>query len=154
MKSFFKVMSIIFPGIALSNPIIASSATYNCDGETKRGVNWLFSRLYEASAIQLNTEICGSVNKANKLDANSLFLTYGYSKGRMVICISDTDTEPCKLIVGTFANDVDPRKVLKSIFGVEDQVDPTNPINESIERLLIRPAEIIYREPKQNSKEN
>ena len=121
-----------------------SFANSKCDSNLNATVKWTFQRLYSSPSISLNQPICPLKKMVDKVEPENLFVTNGLFKGKNVVCISNDASNPCKFVVGSFRPNVDPVMTLKVAFGYTETIDLSKPIEESIERLLIRPADVIY----------
>ena len=113
---------------------------------------FVYKALHEHRSILLNKPVCDSLIKASRLAVDKLFVTHGYVSGRNVVCLSDDVTNPCSLVIGSIDSDFDPRDALKKAFNYREKIDFSQPLEESIERLLLRPAEIIYPQPPSRQK--
>lgn len=133
------------------NLILSSTPPINCIGNFNPTVEWIYDKLNESDQISFNSDACSFKRKVNKINPEKLFITNGRLQGANVVCISDKAEKPCSLVVAEIINSPDPRETLKIIFDYEEKLDSSGPIEESIERLLIRPAEIIYPEQEYTS---
>ena len=119
-------------------------STIYCAKASSQLVKTIFARLNASKSLNMNQPICEYIDQVNKLNEQDLFITNGYSRGTNIVCVSDALDNPCKIKIGSFSSSVsNPRSVLTSIFDYKEEVNLLSPINESIERLLIRPAEFI-----------
>lgn len=121
-----------------------SFAESDCNLSINPTVEWIFQRLSLSADVSLVEPICPIKTKINGVEPADLFLTNGLSRGEKVVCISDDISNPCKFVVGSFDPQADPVLTLKAAFDYKETIDLSSPIEESIERLLIRPADVIY----------
>lgn len=119
-------------------------AKSHCESSLNPTVKLIFERLSMSADVSLDDPICPIMVKINDLEPADLFLTNGLSRGVKVVCMSNDISNPCKFVVGSFRSHADPVKTLKAAFDYQETIDLSKPIEESIERLLIRPADIIY----------
>ena len=54
--------------------------------------------------------------------------------------MSDDRLDPCKIRIGGIRSGENPNDVLTEAFGIRREIDLTRPIEESIERLFIKPS--------------
>lgn len=132
--------------------LIASSNQVDCISDFNPTVDWVYGKLSESTQISFLSDVCSLKREVNQINVSKLFITNGRLQGANIVCISDEIKKPCKLVVADIINSTDPRQTLKNIFGHEEKFNISGPIDESIERLLIRPAEIIYSDQDDSSK--
>lgn len=85
---------------------------------------------------------CVDIKTLTSTNPSSIELTTGRKNGEPVICIGTSRDYPCQYVVGVLKGSLDPTSALASIFSVS-QRDPDAPLNETVERLFIRPAALI-----------
>lgn len=128
--------------------LVVSSIPIACYDSAPVIVRWVFTKLIDSSSTSLIEPVCDNVKRVIQLDPQDLFLTNGVVGGRNAVCISDDVASPCQVVIANFDSSIsDPRTALSKVFEYQNVVDLNSPIQESIERLLIRPADIIDIEP-------
>lgn len=132
-------------------PFLSANAHNNCAVNVNSTVEWIYQRLGSSKQISLLSDVCDLKRKVIRINPDKLFITNSRSQGEDVVCISDDVAYPCRIPVAKIVGSNDPRETLKKIFGYKEKIDLSLPIEESIERLLIRPAEIIYSEQEEAS---
>ena len=100
--------------------------------------------LSKSNSIIVDDLSCKAVSNINELDPEDTFITTGKEDNSINICISDNRLDPCKIRLGKIKSGENPNDVLTEAFGIRREIDLTKPVEESIERLFIKPSgEII-----------
>ena len=136
MKLF---LLLIFFGTTLQY-VEANETAPSCDSNLQPLASEVIQVLSKSSSITMDDLTCEGVSDINKLDPDDLFVTTGRKDDSINICISDNRLDPCKIKIGTIRSGENPNDVLTEAFGIRREIDLTRPIEESIERLFIKPS--------------
>ncbi len=96
--------------------------------------------LSKSNSITIVDLACEAVSDINELNPEGIFITTGREDDSINICISDNRLDPCKIRIGKIKSGENPNDVLTEAFGIRREIDLTKPIEESIERLFIKPS--------------
>lgn len=128
------------------DPINASPRS--CDSNLEPLALEVINLLSKSNSITIDNLTCTAVININKLDLDDIFVTTGRDENSISVCISDNRLDPCKIKIGKIRNGENPNDVLREAFGIRRDIDLTKPIEESIERLFIKPSgEILPSDP-------
>ena len=125
-------------GIQAAN---ASDNTVYCDQLLKSVASKTINLLQSTEGIEIEEISCSKKTSINKLDSDLMFLTTGKRARQNLVCMSDSKADPCKVELGIIKSSKNPNKVLSEAFNIKPEIDLTKPIEESIERLFIKPSE-------------
>ena len=140
MKLF---LLLLFFGAALQS-VEANETAPGCGIDLEPTASEAIALLSKSNSITIDDLTCEAVSDMNKLDPEGIFVTTGRGNNTINICISDNRLDPCKIKIGKISSDKNPNDVLTEAFGIRREIDLTKPIEESIERLFIKPSgEII-----------
>ena len=137
------LLLLLFFGTTLQS-VEANEADQSCNSNLEPLASKVIDLLSKSNAITINDLTCKAALNINKLNAEEMFVTTGREDNSVIICISDNRLDPCKHKIGKIRNGEIPNEVLTEAFGIRREIDFTKPIEESIERLFIKPSgEII-----------
>lgn len=105
-------------------------------------LNFIQLRIEQSRLATYKPLSCVDTKALTSTNPSSIELTTGRKNGDPVICIGTSRDYPCQYVVGILKDSLDPTSALASIFSVS-QRDPDAPLNETVERLFIRPAALI-----------
>ena len=97
--------------------------------------------LKNSEAINIEYISCSKIQGINELSSNEMFVTTGRKARQKLVCMSDDPSNPCKIELGEVRSTEDPNKVLSEAFDLSNELDLTKPLEESIERLFVKPSE-------------
>lgn len=117
----------------------AGSGTEGCP-ITSKVLIWSIGRIQDSPAVKTRELSCRDITALQAANPDSLEITTGRVSGKPVICISSSRSQPCQFILADFPQEGDPTSLLTEIF--DYQHSPTM-LNETVERLFIRPAKYI-----------
>ena len=137
---------------AITPVIIATTLTLVHDGGTSKvfakcaasneGIyNSIVSRVENSGIAKLSNLNCEKITKINKYIPNNLLITSGRKRGKYTICISDSSSNPCKYIIGTFNENKNPSDMLSEVFDIPKP--KRTQLNETVERLFFSPSLLI-----------
>lgn len=96
----------------------------------------------ENSGIATSSNLsCEKITEINKNDKNNMLITSGRKRGKYTICLSDSSSNPCKYIMGTFNENRNPSDMLSEVFGIPKPKQTQ--LNETVERLFFSPSLLI-----------
>ena len=96
----------------------------------------------ENSGIATSSNLgCDKITEINKNDKNNMLITSGRKRGKYTICLSDSSSNPCKYIMGTFNQNKNPSDMLSEVFGIPKPKQTQ--LNETVERLFFSPSLLI-----------
>lgn len=133
--AFWIVISIV--GYAPGS--MAGAASQGCP-ITSKVLGWSIERIRTSPVVKTRELSCSEIASLQAANPDSLELTTGRISGKPVICISPSRSEPCQYILADLPQDGDPTSMLAEMFNYQDR--PTI-LNETVERLFIRPAKYI-----------
>ena len=136
MKLF---LLLLFFGAALQN-VEANETAPNCGINLKPTASESIDLLSKSNSITVDDLTCEAVSDINELDLEDIFITTGREDDSINICISDNRLDPCKIRIGKIKTGVNPNDALTEAFGIRREIDLTKPVEESIERLFIKPS--------------
>jgi hypothetical protein len=119
----------------------AQSSAYQCDSSSAV-VDFVIKKIDQSDLATSEPLACSDIKKLASVNPSLIELTTGRKNGVSVICIGTNRDFPCQFVVGRFNDSLDPTTSLASIFSVSSR-DPEAPLNETVERLFIRPAALI-----------
>lgn len=137
-------LSTVF-GVALSlvlvepsvRPVVASVPA--CPIRSKV-LLWSIQRIRSSEAVKPRELSCADLAGLESPDPELLTITTGRISGQAVICISADRTRPCQYVLADISSGADPTAVLADIFAYHQS---SSLLNETVERLFIRPAKYI-----------
>ena len=132
--------------------ILATTLTLVHDGGTSKvfakcaasneGIyNSIASQIENSGIATLSNLNCEKITGINKYDPNNLLITSGRKRGKYTICISDSSSNPCKYIIGTFNENKNPSDMLSEVFDIPKP--KRTQLNETVERLFFSPSLLI-----------
>jgi len=132
--------------------VVATTLTLVHDGGTSKvfakcaasneGIYNSIASQIENSGIAKPSNInCEKIAEINKYDPNNLLITSGRKRGKYTICISDSSSNPCKYIIGTFNENKNPSDMLSEVFDIPKP--KRSQLNETVERLFFSPSLLI-----------
>ncbi|MDB4653632.1 COP23 domain-containing protein [Synechococcus sp. AH-551-E02] len=134
---------LLFFGTALQS-VDATESASSCGRNLEPLASEVIDLLSKSNSITIDDLTCAEVSDINKLDPEDIFVTTGRENNSINICISDNRLDPCKIKIGNIISGKNPNDVLTEVFGIRREIDLSKPIEESIERLFIKPSgEII-----------
>lgn len=119
----------------------AQTQVLNCSPPSTL-LDFIKSRIEQSKLATYKPLSCVDVKTLNSTNPSLIELTTGRKNGEPVICIGTSRDYPCQYVVGILKDTLDPTSALASIFSVS-QRNPDAPLNETVERLFIRPAALI-----------
>ena len=137
---------------AITPVIIATTLTLVHDGGTRKAFakcaasnegiyNSIASQIENSGIATLSNLNCEKITGINKYDPNNLLITSGRKRGKYTICISDSSSNPCKYIIGTFNENKNPSDMLSEVFDIPKP--KRTQLNETVERLFFSPSLLI-----------
>jgi len=137
------LLLVLFLGTALQS-VEANETVPSCGINLEPTASEAINLLSKSNSITIDDLTCEAVSDINELDPEEIFITTGREDDSINICISDNRLDPCKIRIGKIKTGENPNDVLTGAFGIRRDIDLTKPIEESIERLFIKPSgEII-----------
>lgn len=103
-------------------------------------LTWSMDRIRANPAAKARELSCKEIATIQGVNPDSLEVTTGRISGKPVLCMSSSRSTPCQFILADFSEEGDPTSILAEIF--DYQQNPTV-LNETVERLFIRPAKYI-----------
>ena len=103
-------------------------------------LSWSMDRIRANPSARARQLSCKEIATIQAVNPESLEVTTGRISGKPVICMSSSRSMPCLFILADLSEDGDPTSILAEIFNY--QQNPTV-LNETVERLFIRPAKYI-----------
>ena len=100
--------------------------------------------LKKSEAIDIEYISCSKISAINDLISYKMFITSGRKGRQKLVCMSDDPSNPCKIKLGEVRSTEDPNKLLSEAFDLSNELDLTKPLEESIERLFIKPSEELF----------
>ena len=107
---------------------------------TSKVIGWSIDRIRTSPAVKTRELTCKQIGALQSANPDSLEITTGRISGKPVICISPSRSQPCQYILADLPEEADPTSMLAEIFNYRQS--PTE-LNETVERLFIRPAKYI-----------
>ena len=98
-------------------------------------------RLKKSEAIEIENLSCSKISTINEIKPDEMVVSSGRKARERIVCMSNTRSNPCKIELGRFRSNEDPNKVLSEAFDLNNEIDLTQPLEESIERLFVKPSE-------------
>ena len=98
-------------------------------------------KIENSGIAKLSNLNCEKITEINKYDPNSLSITSGRKRGKYTICLSDSSSNPCKYIIGTFNENKNPSDMLAEVFEIPKP--KRTQLNETVERLFFSPSLLI-----------
>lgn len=144
--NFFRTASLFFLFSVLYSTIdihqsYAQSYAPQCHTSSPL-LEFITLKIQQSSLSIVQSLPCVDYKKLSSTNPSLIELTTGRKQGNAVICLGTSREYPCQYVVGIFKEGTDPTSALASIFSVQ-QRDPNAPLNETVERLFIRPAALI-----------
>lgn len=130
----------IFISLVLHAPGTMTEASSSGCPITSKVLGWSIDRIRNSPVVKTRELSCREVGTLQAANPDSLEITTGRVSGKPVICISSSRSQPCQYILADLPQDGDPTSMLAEIFNY--QQSPTM-LNETVERLFIRPAKYI-----------
>ena len=139
--------------LKIITPVIVTTAlTFVHDGATSKvfaecatfneGVYNSIALMIENSSIaKLSNLSCEKIAVINKYDPSDMLITSGRKRGKYTICLSNSTSNPCKYIIGTFNENKNPSDMLSKVFGIPKPKQIQ--LNETVERLFFSPSLLI-----------
>lgn len=97
--------------------------------------------LKTSEAIEIEDLSCSKISTINEIKPDEMVVSSGRKARQIIVCMSNTRSNPCKIELGQFISNEDPNKILSEAFDLNSEIDLTQPLEESIERLFIKPSE-------------
>ena len=89
----------------------------------------------------LNLISCDQFKEIELMREENIIITTGRKRGKSLICVSDSDSYPCKYKIATINDGIDTTKAIESIFSF---TPPKNSqLNETVERLFLKPSTLM-----------
>lgn len=103
-------------------------------------LTWSMDRIRANPAAKARQLSCKEIATIQAVNPESLVVTTGRISGKPVLCMSSSRSTPCQFILADLSEEGDPTSILAEIFNYQQ-----NPVvlNETVERLFIRPAKYI-----------
>ena len=130
----------IFISLAWHAPGIKTEASSAGCPITSKVLGWSIDRIRTSPVVKTRELSCRDITALQAANPDSLEITTGRVSGMPVICISSSRSQPCQFILADVPQEGDPTSLLAEIF--DYQHSPTM-LNETVERLFIRPAKYI-----------
>ena len=102
--------------------------------------NSIASKIENSSIATSSNLSCEKITEINKNDKNNMLITSGRKRGKYTICLSDSSSNPCKYIIGTFNENKNPSICYRK-FGIPKPKQTQ--LNETVERLFFSPSLLI-----------
>mgnify|MGYP001204833263 CR=1 FL=1 len=118
--------------------------------DLNQSVKLVFNNLSQSKLVNVKSINCDSINLINQIDPVNLLVTTGRRKGESVVCISETKKIPCRFVIASFKENIDPSKSLKTIFDIPE--DNQEILNETTSRVFINPNKLVNSEGRFGSK--
>ena len=112
-----------------------------CAASNEEIYNSIASQIEHSGIAKLSNLNCEKITEINKYDPNSLSITSGRKRGKYTICLSDSSSNPCKYIIGTFNVNKNPSDMLSEVFDIPKP--KRTQLNETVERLFFSPSLLI-----------
>ena len=103
-------------------------------------LTWSMDRIRANPAAKARQLSCKEITTIQAANPDSLEVNTGRISGKPVLCMSSSRSTPCQFILADLSEEGDPTSILAEIFNY--QQNPTV-LNETVERLFIRPAKYI-----------
>ena len=139
--------------LKIITPIIfTTTLTFVHDGATSKvfakcaasneGIyNSISSKIENSGIARLSNLNCEKITEISKYDPNNVLITSGRKRGQYTICLSDSSSNPCKYIIGTFNENKNPSDMLAEVFEIPKP--KRTQLNETVERLFFSPSLLI-----------
>ena len=107
---------------------------------TSRVIAGSLDRIVASPQAKLRALSCKQIAELEAVNPETLEITTGRLSGKPVICISASRSEPCRYVLAELQQDADPTAFLVEIFNHQQT---SSVLNETVERLFIRPSKYI-----------
>ena len=132
---------IVTTALTLVHDVGTSKVFAKCAASNEEIYSSIASHIENSGIATLSNLNCKKITEINKYDPNSLSITSGRKRGKYTICLSDSSSNPCKYIIGTFNVNKNPSDMLSEVFDIPK---PTRTqLNETVERLFFSPSLLI-----------
>ena len=112
-----------------------------CAASNEGIYNSIASKVKNSGIATSSNLSCEKITEINKNDKNNMLITSGRKRGKYTICLSDSSSNPCKYIMGTFNENRNPSDMLSEVFGIPKPKQTQ--LNETVERLFFSPSLLI-----------
>lgn len=119
----------------------ASESSKDCGQTLNALAAETIEQLKKSEAIEIEDLSCSKISTINEIKSDEMVVSSGRKARQTIVCMSSTRSNPCKIELGQFISNEDPNKVLSEAFDLNNEIDLTQPLEESIERLFIKPSE-------------
>ena len=118
-----------------------SKAFAKCAASNEGIYNPIASKIENSGIVKSSNLSCEQITEINKYDPSNILITSGRKRGKYTICLSDSTSNPCKYIIGTFNENKNPSDMLSEVFGIPKPKQTH--LNETVERLFFSPSLLI-----------
>lgn len=126
---------------AIELPLSAVETTTDCVSKNKRIYGEIANRIEKSSSVKLIALSCEDIKAIDNIDSTNILLTTGRKEGSPTICVTDNRNNPCMFHIAKVIDNKNSSNLLLSIFG--ENIQSYDVLNETTERLFIRPSSII-----------
>ena len=136
--TFFLITLSFFTTINI-NP---TSASASCKPIANKNLKWITTKITESDLASPRSISCDEYNFISSYTWNEVVLTTGRLKRKAVICLSNSQSDPCKHVIADFEPWIDnPPLALQEIFNLSR--NQNQEMFETVERLFIKPSSLI-----------
>ena len=130
--SFFSAV-----GLSLS----AAETTTDCVSRNNGIYGKIAHEIEKSSSAKLMALSCEEIKAIDNIDSTDILLSTGRKDGSPTICVTDNRNNPCMFHIAKVIDNTSSSNLLLNIFGGNTQ--SYDVLNETTERLFIRPSSII-----------
>lgn len=105
-------------------------------------IDFVVAKIKKSKLVNLQALTCKDLREIIVVDPMKLELTTGRKQGESVLCLGISRENPCRYVIAKINPGEDPTSTLANIFSVVSR-DSNVPLNETVERLFIRPSALI-----------
>lgn len=134
------VMILFAANLSLNHPGASQEAT-NCPLLPDSLLQKIVKKIELSQYAKITPLLCADINELNRISPDKFEITTGRKNGEPVICLLESRDQPCKYVLGKLDKTLSPASALSSIF--PSSMPISDVLNETVERLFIRPSSII-----------
>ncbi len=137
-----KILTVVLFAVNLNfiHPAASQEAT-NCPLLPDSLLQKIVKKIELSQHANITPLPCADINELNRISPGNFEITTGRKNGEPVICLLVSRDQPCRYVLGKLDKTMSPASALSTIFPSSMPINDI--LNETIERLFIRPSSII-----------
>jgi hypothetical protein len=121
------------------NPTSKNLSSCKANGGKLYGL--ISTKIIQSDSSKIIALDCAELTKIQSYYEDDILLTSGRSQGQYVICLTNSKNKPCAHVIAQLIGSEPPSLSMTRIFGLDQP--PSDTLNETIERLFLRPSTLL-----------